>query len=42
MVVDMLAKRGIPTAIVTSGGYSDASHRLIADLAIYLLERAAG
>lgn len=40
LIVDTLAERGIPTAIVTSGGYSDASHRLIADLAIYLVEQA--
>ena len=36
-VVDALADRGIPTVIVTSGGYSKASHRLIADLAIHLV-----
>ena len=39
-IVDTLARRHIPTMIVTSGGYSDASHRLVADLAIYLAERA--
>ncbi len=40
LVVDTLAERDIPTVIVTSGGYSDASHRLIADLAIYLVQSA--
>lgn len=38
-VVDALAERGVPTVVVTSGGYSKASHRLIADLAVYLVER---
>ena len=42
LIVDTLAERGLPTVIVTSGGYSDASHRLIADLAIHLVERATG
>ncbi len=42
LIVDTLARRNIPTVIVTSGGYSDASHRLIADLAIYLVDRASG
>lgn len=41
-VVGALAERGIPTVIVTSGGYSAASHRLIADLAIHLVERNPG
>lgn len=40
-VVDVLATCGIPTAIVTGGGYSRASHRLIADLAIYLVKGRA-
>ena len=42
LIVDTLARRNIPTVIVTSGGYSDASHRLIADLAIHLIEREPG
>ena len=41
LIVDTLAERGIATVIVTSGGYSDASHRLIADLAIHLAGRSA-
>ncbi len=41
LIVDTLAQRNIPAVIVTSGGYSNASHHLIADLAIYLVERAA-
>jgi histone deacetylase 11 len=40
-VVDALAVRGIPTVVVTSGGYSSLSHRLIADLAIHLAKRPA-
>jgi histone deacetylase 11 len=35
-VVDTLRRRGIPTVIVTSGGYSEASYKLIAQLALYL------
>lgn len=42
LVVDTLAERGVPTVIVTSGGYSKDSHRLIADLAIHLVERSPG
>ncbi len=42
LIVDTLATRGIPTVVVTSGGYSDASHRLVADLAIHLVERTSG
>ncbi len=42
LIVDTLAERDIPTVIVTSGGYSKASHRLIADLAIHLVERVPG
>lgn len=41
LIVDTLAARGIPTIVVTSGGYSDASHRLVADLAIHLVERGS-
>ena len=36
-VVDQLRSRNIPTVILTSGGYSSESYRLIADLALYLL-----
>ncbi|HEX7898060.1 MAG TPA: histone deacetylase [Planctomycetota bacterium] len=36
-VVDTLSKRGIPAAIVTSGGYTSLSHALIAELALHLL-----
>jgi len=32
-VIEQLIKRGIPTVIMTSGGYSTQSHKLIADLA---------
>ena len=38
-VVDTLSKRGIATAIVTSGGYTPLSFPLIAELALYLLGR---
>ncbi|ABC31797.1 Deacetylases, including yeast histone deacetylase and acetoin utilization protein [Hahella chejuensis KCTC 2396] len=37
-VLDMLIKHNIPTVIMTSGGYSKDSYRLIADLAQHLLE----
>ncbi|WP_241567002.1 hypothetical protein [Hahella sp. KA22] len=37
-VLDMLATHKIPTVIMTSGGYSKDSYRLIADLAQHLLE----
>jgi histone deacetylase 11 len=40
LVVRTLAERGIPTLIVTSGGYTRASHRLVAQLAIELVEAA--
>lgn len=33
MVLDALAKKNLPTAIMTSGGYSSTSHRFIAELA---------
>jgi histone deacetylase 11 len=33
MVLDALSGQGIPTVIVTSGGYSSKSHELIAQLA---------
>jgi histone deacetylase 11 len=40
-VVDTLAARGIPTAIVTSGGYTKISHELIADLALHLIRKGS-
>ena len=39
MVIDALAERQIPTVIVTSGGYTDRSHALIAGLALLVIER---
>ena len=39
LIVDRMADRGVPLVIVTSGGYSHDSHRLVADLAVYLAER---
>lgn len=41
LVVDALAQRDVPTVIVTSGGYSRASHELVAQLALYLAGRFA-
>lgn len=38
-VVAALSARSIPTVVVTSGGYTDESHRLIAALARHLVER---
>jgi hypothetical protein len=38
-VVDLLAEHGIPTVIVTSGGYTERSHALIARLALAPVER---
>lgn len=40
MVINALAERKIPTVIVTSGGYTDRSHALIAGLALLVVERA--
>jgi histone deacetylase 11 len=39
LVIDMLASRNIPTVIVTSGGYTRISHTLIADMALYLIQK---
>jgi len=36
MVIDSLAARGIPTVVTTSGGYTKASHELIAKLAMHI------
>jgi histone deacetylase 11 len=38
-IVAALAAREIPTVVVTSGGYTEESHRLIAALARHLIER---
>ena len=37
LVIDTLASRGIATTVVTSGGYTERSHELIAKLAITIL-----
>jgi histone deacetylase 11 len=41
-VIDSLAKRGIPTVIVTSGGYTDRSYKMIARMASYVVREYAG
>ena len=41
IVLDALVQRGIPTAIVTSGGYTAKSHELIAQLALRVLKQGA-
>jgi len=38
-VINQLIRRGIPTLMLPSGGYSQASHRLIADSITYILEQ---
>jgi histone deacetylase 11 len=38
LIVRSMAERGIPTVVVTSGGYTRQSHRLIARLAIDIVE----
>ena len=38
-VIDELRKRGIPTVMVLSGGYTTQSYRLVADSVIGLIER---
>lgn len=40
-VVESLRERNIPTVIITSGGYSSDSYKLIADLASYLIRTSA-
>lgn len=40
-VVDLLREKNIPTVIMTSGGYSNDSYKLIADLASYLIRTSA-
>jgi histone deacetylase 11 len=37
LILDTLARLGIPTVIVTSGGYTKISHELIARMALHLL-----
>jgi histone deacetylase 11 len=40
LVLDALAERNIPVVIVTSGGYTEHSHALVADLALRLVSYA--
>jgi len=40
IVLEELSRRRIPTAMVTSGGYTEASHRMIARTVQFLLGRA--
>ena len=37
-VIDKLTKRGLPTVVMTSGGYTKQSHELIAELAKIIVE----
>jgi len=37
-VIDQLTQRGIPTVVMTSGGYTNQSHKLIAELAKIVIE----
>jgi histone deacetylase 11 len=39
LVIDMLASRRIPTVILPSGGYTKISHKLIAEMALYLVRK---
>src|SRR5436309_546549 len=39
LVIDMLASRSIPTVILPSGGYTRISHKLIAEMALYLIRK---
>lgn len=41
VVLDALAARGIPIVTVTSGGYTSASHKLIAEMALYLARQGS-
>jgi histone deacetylase 11 len=41
LIVRTLAEKGIPTVVVTSGGYTPTSHRLIARLALEIVETCA-
>ena len=38
LVIRALAERGIPTVVVTSGGYTETSHRLVAQLAVEIAD----
>jgi histone deacetylase 11 len=42
LVIDMLASRNIPTVILPSGGYTRISHKLIAEMALYLVQKGRG
>jgi histone deacetylase 11 len=37
LVIDSLSLRNVPTVVVTSGGYTELSHQLIADLAQHVI-----
>jgi len=39
LVLEALIERQIPTVIVTSGGYTQRSHQLIAELAVAVVDR---
>jgi histone deacetylase 11 len=39
LVLDTLVRLGVPTVIVTSGGYTNLSHELIARMALHLLAK---
>ena len=41
LVIRALAERGIPTVVVTSGGYTETSHRLVAQLAVEIADMLA-
>jgi histone deacetylase 11 len=42
MVISALAERQIPSVVVTSGGYNADSYKLIAEMAVALLNIASG
>lgn len=39
--IDLLGERNIPTVIMTSGGYSKDSYKLVADLASHLVRTSS-
>jgi histone deacetylase 11 len=39
LVLEEAARRALPTVVVPSGGYTDASHRLLAELLVGVAER---
>jgi histone deacetylase 11 len=41
-VIEQLRRRGIPTLMLPSGGYTEASHRLIAETVVELLQSEGG